>query len=125
MLINVRTEKVLKDVINAKITKDMNYTDTLAFKIPLDEEVNVEDIIQVTSEKIKEKYRVREVVIKQDYKDVFCKHVFFDCEKVVIDNFSNQGRDNNLQSLVRFLNDKLNGKFFSGNSFNNPVSSTL
>lgn len=117
MLINVRTEKTYDKVIYSKITRDGYYVDTLAFKIPLETDIRIEDVIQVISPKVKEKYRVREIVNKQDYKDVFCKHVFFDSEKIVIDNFSNQGRDNNLESLVRFLNDKLNSKRFSGNSF--------
>ena len=84
MIIRLETEKNLNTAFESKLTKISDYQDVLTFKIPVDEPINVDELIGVRTKVFKQNYRVKEIIVKDSFKDVFCEHVFFDCKNIVI-----------------------------------------
>ena len=84
MIIRLDTEKSLVTAWEVRLIKTSDYQDTLTFKLPVDEKINIDEIVGVRTKVFKQNYRVKEIIVKDSFKDVFCEHVFFDCKNIVI-----------------------------------------
>lgn len=84
MIIRLKNEKNLVEAVDVKLIKTSDFQDTLAFKVPIDENITVDEKIRVKTKVFNEDYRVKEIISKVDYKDVFCEHVMLDSKNVVI-----------------------------------------
>ncbi|WP_072520441.1 tail fiber domain-containing protein [Gemella massiliensis] len=106
MIIRAKTEKNLASATDVKLTKTQDYQDTLGFKLPIDEDINVDEIIHVGTSVFNQDYRVKEIITKEQYKDVFCEHVFFDCKNIIIP-FVDEGHEGSYNDFSRYGNIEL------------------
>ena len=114
MIIRLVNEKNLVKATEVKLIKTSDYQDTLTFKLPIDEEIAVDELIGVRTKVMKQDYRVKEIITKDKYRDVYCEHKFFDCKNVVIPyvdeanrsdiSYNNFENYTNLQLIVGHLN---------------------
>lgn len=114
MIIRLVNEKNLVKATEVKLIKTSDYQDTLTFKLPIDEEISVDELIGVRTKLMKQDYRVKEIITKEKYRDVYCEHKFFDCKNVVIPyvdeanrsaiSYNNFENYTNLQLIVGHLN---------------------
>nr|DAR79257.1 MAG TPA: tail protein [Caudoviricetes sp.] len=125
MITKLDTEKSLNTAWEVKLTKNSDYLDTLTFKLPVDEEINIDEVIQVQSRVFKQKYRVKEIIVKDQFKDVYCEHVFLDCKHIIVpfvDEADRKGESyndfvqyNSLRLITSHLNRIMRAK--EGNEF--------
>ena len=114
MIIRLNSEANLVKATEVKLIKTSDYQDTLTFKLPLDEQIFVDEIIRVRTKVMKQDYRVKEIITKDRFKDVYCEHKFFDCKNIIIpfideahragESYNDFSRYNSLQSIVAHLN---------------------
>lgn len=114
MIIRLVNEKNLVKATEVKLIKTSDYQDTLTFKLPIDEEIAVDELIGVRTKVMKQDYRVKEIITKDKYRDVYCEHKFFDCKNIVIPyvdeanrsdiSYNNFENYTNLQLIVGHLN---------------------
>ena len=114
MIIRLNSETNLVKATEVKLIKTSDYQDTLTFKLPLDEQIFVDEIIRVRTKVMKQDYRVKEIITKDRFKDVYCEHKFFDCKNIIIpfideahragESYNDFSRYNSLQSIVAHLN---------------------
>ena len=114
MIIRLNSEANLVKATEVKLIKTSDYQDTLTFKLPLDEQIFVDEIIRVRTKVMKQDYRVKEIITKDRFKDVYCEHKFFDCKNIIIpfideahragESYNDFSRYNDLQSIVAHLN---------------------
>ena len=114
MIIRLNSEANLVKATEVKLIKTSDYQDTLTFKLPLDEQIFVDEIIRVRTKVMKQDYRVKEIITKDSFKDVYCEHKFFDCKNIIIpfideahragESYNDFSRYNSLQSIVAHLN---------------------
>ena len=114
MIIRLVNEKNLVKATEVKLIKTSNYQDTLTFKLPIDEEITVDELIGVRTKVMKQDYRVKEIITKDKYRDVYCEHKFFDCKNIIIPyvdeanrnttSYNNFENYTNLQLIVGHLN---------------------
>lgn len=114
MIIRLNSEANLVKATEVKLIKTSDYQDTLTFKLPLDEKIFVDELIGVRTKVMKQDYRVKEIITKDRFKDVYCEHKFFDCKNIIIpfvdeahragESYNDFSRYNSLQSIVAHLN---------------------
>ena len=114
MIIRLNSEANLVKATEVKLIKTSDYQDTLTFKLPLDEKIFVDELVGVRTKVMKQDYRVKEIITKDRFKDVYCEHKFFDCKNIVIpfvdeahragESYNDFSRYNSLQSIVAHLN---------------------
>ena len=114
MIIRLNSEANLVKATEVKLIKTSDYQDTLTFKLPLDEQIFVDELVGVRTKVMKQDYRVKEIITKDRFKDVYCEHKFFDCKNIVIpfideahrvgESYNDFSRYNSLQSIVGHLN---------------------
>jgi len=114
LIIRLNSEANLVKATEVKLIKTSDYQDTLTFKLPLDEQIFVDEIIRVRTKVMKQDYRVKEIITKDRFKDVYCEHKFFDCKNIIIpfideahragESYNDFSRYNSLQSIVAHLN---------------------
>lgn len=114
MIIRLNSETNLVKATEVKLIKTSDYQDTLTFKLPLDEQIFVDELVGVRTKVMKQDYRVKEIITKDRFKDVYCEHKFFDCKNIVIpfideahrvgESYNDFSRYNSLQSIVGHLN---------------------
>ena len=114
MIIRLNSETNLVKATEVKLIKTSDYQDTLTFKLPLDEKIFVDELIGVRTKVMKQDYRVKEIITKDRFKDVYCEHKFFDCKNIIIpfvdeahragESYNDFSRYNSLQSIVAHLN---------------------
>ena len=114
MIIRLNSEANLVKATEVKLIKTSDYQDTLTFKLPLDEQIFVDELVGVRTKVMKQDYRVKEIITKDRFKDVYCEHKFFDCKNIVIpfideahragESYNDFSRYNSLQSIVAHLN---------------------
>lgn len=114
MIIRLDTEKSLVTAWEVRLIKTSDYQDTLTFKLPIDEKISIDELIGVRTKVFKQNYRVKEIIVKDRFKDVFCEHVFFDCKNIIIpfvdeadrsgESFNDFSRYNDLRSICGHLN---------------------
>ena len=114
MIIRLNSEANLVKATEVKLIKTSDYQDTLTFKLPLDEQIFVDELIGVRTKVMKQDYRVKEIITKDRFKDVYCEHKFFDCKNIIIpfideahragESYNDFSRYNSLQSIVGHLN---------------------
>lgn len=114
MIIRLVNEKNLVKATEVKLIKTSDYQDTLTFKLPIDEEIAVDELIGVRTKVMKQDYRVKEIITKDKYRDVYCEHKFFDCKNIVIPyvdeanrgtiSYNNFENYTNLQLIAGHLN---------------------
>lgn len=114
MIIRLNSEANLVKATEVKLIKTSDYQDTLTFKLPLDEQIFVDELVGVRTKVIKQDYRVKEIITKDRFKDVYCEHKFFDCKNIIIpfvdeahragESYNDFSRYNSLQSIVGHLN---------------------
>lgn len=114
MIIRLNSEANLVKATEVKLIKTSDCQDTLTFKLPLDEQIFVDEIIRVRTKVMKQDYRVKEIITKDRFKDVYCEHKFFDCKNIIIpfideahragESYNDFSRYNSLQSIVAHLN---------------------
>ena len=114
MIIRLNSETNLVKATEVKLIKTSDYQDTLTFKLPLDEKIFVDELVGVRTKVMKQDYRVKEIITKDRFKDVYCEHKFFDCKNIVIpfvdeahragESYNDFSRYNSLQSIVGHLN---------------------
>lgn len=114
MIIRLNSETNLVKATEVKLIKTSDYQDTLTFKLPLDEKIFVDELVGVRTKVMKQDYRVKEIITKDRFKDVYCEHKFFDCKNIVIpfvdeahragESYNDFSRYNSLQSIVAHLN---------------------
>lgn len=114
MIIRLVNEKNLVKATEVKLIKTSDYQDTLTFKLPIDEEIAVDELIGVRTKVMKQDYRVKEIITKDKYRDVYCEHKFFDCKNIIIPyvdeanrgtiSYNNFENYTNLQLIVGHLN---------------------
>ena len=114
MIIRLNSETNLVKATEVKLIKTSDYQDTLTFKLPLDEQIFVDELIGVRTKVMKQDYRVKEIITKDRFKDVYCEHKFFDCKNIIIpfideahragESYNDFSRYNSLQSIVAHLN---------------------
>ena len=114
MIIRLVNEKNLVKATEVKLIKTSDYQDTLTFKLPIDEEITVDELIGVRTKVMKQDYRVKEIITKDKYRDVYCEHKFFDCKNIIIPyvdeanrgttSYNNFENYTNLQLIVGHLN---------------------
>ena len=114
MIIRLNSEANLVKATEVKLIKTSDYQDTLTFKLPLDEKIFVDELIGVRTKVMKQDYRVKEIITKDRFKDVYCEHKFFDCKNIIIpfideahragESYNDFSRYNDLQSIVAHLN---------------------
>ena len=78
MIIRLNSETNLVKATEVKLIKTSDYQDTLTFKLPLDEQIFVDELIGVRTKVMKQDYRVKEIITKGKFKDVYCEHKFFE-----------------------------------------------
>ena len=114
MIIRLNSETNLVKATEVKLIKTSDYQDTLTFKLPLDEQIFVDELVGVRTKVMKQDYRVKEIITKDRFKDVYCEHKFFDCKNIIIpfideanragESYNDFSRYNSLQSIVAHLN---------------------
>lgn len=114
MIIRLNSETNLVKATEVKLIKTSDYQDTLTFKLPLDEQIFVDELVGVRTKVMKQDYRVKEIITKDRFKDVYCEHKFFDCKNIIIpfideahragESYNDFSRYNSLQSIVGHLN---------------------
>lgn len=114
MIIRLVNEKNLVKATEVKLIKTSDYQDTLTFKLPIDEEIAVDELIGVRTKVMKQDYRVKEIITKDKYRDVYCEHKFFDCKNIIIPyvdeanrstiSYNNFENYTNLQLIAGHLN---------------------
>nr|DAR76726.1 MAG TPA: Minor structural protein 4 [Caudoviricetes sp.] len=114
MIIRLVNEINLVKATEVKLIKTSDYQDTLTFKLPIDEEIAVDELIGVRTKVMKQDYRVKEIITKDKYRDVYCEHKFFDCKNIIIPyvdeanrgtiSYNNFENYTNLQLIVGHLN---------------------
>lgn len=114
MIIRLVNEKNLVKATEVKLIKTSDYQDTLTFKLPIDEEIAVDELIGVRTKVMKQDYRVKEIITKDKYRDVYCEHKFFDCKNIIIPyvdeanrgtiSYNNFENYTNLQLITGHLN---------------------
>lgn len=114
MIIRLNSEANLVKATEVKLIKTSDYQDTLTFKLPLDEKIFVDELVGVRTKVMKQDYRVKEIITKDRFKDVYCEHKFFDCKNIIIpfideahragESYNDFSRYNDLQSIVAHLN---------------------
>ena len=114
MIIRLNSEANLVKATEVKLIKTSDYQDTLTFKLPLDEQIFVDELVGVRTKVMKQDYRVKEIITKDRFKDVYCEHKFFDCKNIIIpfideahragESYNDFSRYNSLQSIVGHLN---------------------
>ena len=114
MIIRLVNEKNLVKATEVKLIKTSDYQDTLTFKLPVDEKIAVDELIGVRTKVMKQDYRVKEIITKDKYRDVYCEHKFFDCKNIIIPyvdeanrnttSYNNFENYTNLQLIVGHLN---------------------
>ena len=114
MIIRLNSEANLVKATEVKLIKTSDYQDTLTFKLPLDEKIFVDELVGVRTKVMKQDYRVKEIITKDRFKDVYCEHKFFDCKNIIIpyvdeanrggESYNDFSRYNSLQSIVGHLN---------------------
>lgn len=114
MIIRLNSEANLVKATEVKLIKTSDYQDTLTFKLPLDEQIFVDELVGVRTKVMKQDYRVKEIITKDRFKDVYCEHKFFDCKNIIIpfideanrrgESYNDFSRYNSLQSIVAHLN---------------------
>ena len=114
MIIRLVNEKNLVKATEVKLIKTSDYQDTLTFKLPIDEEITVDELIGVRTKVMKQDYRVKEIITKDKYRDVYCEHKFFDCKNIIIPyvdeanrgttSYNNFENYTNLQLIAGHLN---------------------
>ena len=114
MIIRLNSETNLVKATEVKLIKTSDYQDTLTFKSPLDEQIFVDELVGVRTKVMKQDYRVKEIITKDKFKDVYCEHKFFDCKNIIIpfideanragESYNDFSRYNSLQSIVAHLN---------------------
>ena len=114
MIIRLNSEANLVKATEVKLIKTSDYQDTLTFKLPLDEKIFVDELVGVRTKVMKQDYRVKEIITKDRFKDVYCEHKFFDCKNIIIpfideahragESYNDFSRYNSLQSIVAHLN---------------------
>ena len=114
MIIRLNSEANLVKATEVKLIKTSDYQDTLTFKLPLDEKIFVDEVIGVRTKVMKQDYRVKEIITKDRFKDVYCEHKFFDCKNIIIpfvdeanragESYNDFSRYNSLQSIAAHLN---------------------
>lgn len=114
MIIRLNSETNLVKATEVKLIKTSDYQDTLTFKLPLDEQIFVDELIGVRTKVMKQDYRVKEIITKGKFKDVYCEHKFFDCKNIIIpfvdeanragQSYNDFSRYSDLQSIVAHLN---------------------
>ena len=114
MIIRLVNETNLVKATEVKLIKTSDYQDTLTFKLPIDEEIAVDELIGVRTKVMKQDYRVKEIITKDKYRDVYCEHKFFDCKNIVIPyvdeanrgttSYNNFENYTNLQLIAGHLN---------------------
>ena len=114
MIIRLNSEANLVKATEVKLIKTSDYQDTLTFKLPLDERIFVDELVGVRTKVMKQDYRVKEIITKDRFKDVYCEHKFFDCKNIIIpfvdeahrvgESYNDFSRYNDLQSIVAHLN---------------------
>ena len=114
MIIRLNSETNLVKATEVKLIKTSDYQDTLTFKLPLDEKIFVDELVGVRTKVMKQDYRVKEIITKDRFKDVYCEHKFFDCKNLIIpfideanragESYNDFSRYNSLQSIVGHLN---------------------
>jgi hypothetical protein len=114
LIIRLNSEANLVKATEVKLIKTSDYQDTLTFKLPLDEQIFVDELVGVRTKVMKQDYRVKEIITKDRFKDVYCEHKFFDCKNIVIpfideahragESYNDFSRYNSLQSIVGHLN---------------------
>ena len=114
MIIRLNSEANLVKATEVKLIKTSDYQDTLTFKLPLDEQIFVDELVGVRTKVMKQDYRVKEIITKDRFKDVYCEHKFFDCKNIVIpfideahragESYNDFSKYNSLQSIVAHLN---------------------
>lgn len=114
MIIRLVNEKNLVKATEVKLIKTSDYQDTLTFKLPVDEKITVDELIGVRTKVMKQDYRVKEIITKDKYRDVYCEHKFFDCKNIIIPyvdeanrnttSYNNFENYTNLQLIVGHLN---------------------
>jgi hypothetical protein len=114
LIIRLNSETNLVKATEVKLIKTSDYQDTLTFKLPLDEKIFVDELVGVRTKVMKQDYRVKEIITKDRFKDVYCEHKFFDCKNIIIpfvdeahragESYNDFSRYNSLQSIVGHLN---------------------
>jgi hypothetical protein len=114
LIIRLVNEKNLVKATEVKLIKTSDYQDTLTFKLPIDEEIAVDELIGVRTKVMKQDYRVKEIITKDKYRDVYCEHKFFDCKNIIIPyvdeanrgttSYNNFENYTNLQLIAGHLN---------------------
>jgi len=114
LIIRLVNETNLVKATEVKLIKTSDYQDTLTFKLPIDEEITVDELIGVRTKVMKQDYRVKEIITKDKYRDVYCEHKFFDCKNIIIPyvdeanrgtiSYNNFENYTNLQLIAGHLN---------------------
>ena len=104
MIVRLNTEENLNTAVEVRLVKTSEPNDTLTFQIPIENDIKVDEIIRVRSKVFKQDYRVKEVVAKGKYKEVFCEHVFFDCKNIIIPLIDEKNRsgENNTAPVISY-----------------------
>ena len=131
MIIRLNSEANLVKATEVKLIKTSDYQDTLTFKLPLDEKIFVDELIGVRTKVMKQDYRVKEIITKDRFKDVYCEHKFFDCKNIIIpfvdeahragESYNDFSRYNSLQSIVAHLNRIMRTKGDTEFKFNTDI----